>query len=95
MPTGFVDSHNKLLCLGIQVLLSKGAKIGVKDGRGRTPLHVATEHGAPASALSLLAQNSSDANAVDDDSMTPLHLLVSVKTAAAVDSTVHPQHFLV
>jgi ankyrin repeat protein len=60
---------------GIQILLSKGAKIGVKDARGRIPLHVATEHCAPASALSLLAQNSSHANALDDNSMTPLHLL--------------------
>lgn len=69
--------YSPLLFSGIQVLLAKGAEIGVKDGRGRTPLHIATMYRAPVEALSqLLSQNSSHVNALDDDSHTPLHLLV-------------------
>ena len=63
--------------LAIGILLDYGADVDARDGRGWTALHVAVaEEEVTKEELRLLARKSKNIDAVNDDGLTPLQLLV-------------------
>uniref|UniRef100_A0A8C8SU28 Ankyrin repeat protein n=1 Tax=Pelusios castaneus TaxID=367368 RepID=A0A8C8SU28_9SAUR len=59
----------------IEYLINKGAKLEVKDKKGRTPLHRAAEKGQD-DAVKVLLQAGAYIYGLDKDAKTPLHLAV-------------------
>ncbi|XP_060089312.1 CARD- and ANK-domain containing inflammasome adapter protein-like [Heteronotia binoei] len=57
----------------IDYLINKGAKLGVKDKKGRTPLHRAAEKGHN-NAVKMLLQAGANIYSLDQEGKTPLHL---------------------
>lgn len=57
----------------IDYLISKGAKLDVKDKKGRTPLHRAAEKGH-VNAVKVLLQAGANMYSLDQEGKTPLHL---------------------
>ncbi|XP_068263242.1 CARD- and ANK-domain containing inflammasome adapter protein-like [Nyctibius grandis] len=57
----------------MEYLISKGAKIDVKDEKGRTPLHRAAEKGH-GEAVKVLLQRGASMYSLDTEGKTPLHL---------------------
>uniref|UniRef100_A0A663M2J3 Uncharacterized protein n=1 Tax=Athene cunicularia TaxID=194338 RepID=A0A663M2J3_ATHCN len=57
----------------MEYLISKGAKIDVKDRKGRTPLHRAAEKGH-GDAVKVLLQRGAYMYSLDTEGKTPLHL---------------------
>ncbi|XP_070602110.1 CARD- and ANK-domain containing inflammasome adapter protein-like [Erythrolamprus reginae] len=57
----------------IDYLISKGARLEVKDNKGRTPLHRAAEKGHD-QAVSRLLQAGANMYSLDQEGKTPLHL---------------------
>lgn len=55
----------------IGLLIKNGAKVNIKDGSGRTPLHYAAYHGDN-DICHLLLDNGADINAICNDGRTPL-----------------------
>jgi ankyrin repeat protein len=69
---------------GINLLISKGAEVNLKDRRGQTAIHVAVEQNVPKQILSVLAERAADINAINNDNKTPLHLLLE-RSQSALD----------
>ncbi|KAJ7396719.1 hypothetical protein BTVI_142415 [Pitangus sulphuratus] len=57
----------------VEYLISKGAKTGVKDRKGRTALHRAAERGH-GDAVKVLLQGGASMHSLDTEGKTPLHL---------------------
>uniref|UniRef100_A0A672TZ81 Uncharacterized protein n=1 Tax=Strigops habroptila TaxID=2489341 RepID=A0A672TZ81_STRHB len=57
----------------MEYLISKGAKVDVKDKNGRTPLHRAAEKGHDRTMVEMLLNAKADPNAQDKEKKTPLH----------------------
>uniref|UniRef100_A0ACB8F4M9 Uncharacterized protein n=1 Tax=Sphaerodactylus townsendi TaxID=933632 RepID=A0ACB8F4M9_9SAUR len=57
----------------IDYLISKGAKLDVKDKKGRIPLHIAAEKGHN-DAVKILLQAGANMYSLDQEGKTPLHL---------------------
>ncbi|XP_032238212.2 transient receptor potential cation channel subfamily A member 1 [Nematostella vectensis] len=58
----------------IKLLLAHGAHLGPRDVFGRTPLHMAAEHGNESCFSTLINDAPADINVADDSGSTPLHL---------------------
>lgn len=68
------DARSMVACLGI----------GAKDALGRTPLHLAAEHGADPAVIAVLLEHGARTGATDDYGDTPLHLAVEHDANPAV-----------
>lgn len=83
----------------VQALLLGGANVDARAKDGRTPLHLACEHGQMEAAAALIGLGGADLTVRDSSGATPLHVAVDknhlmlAKTlmdrGAAVDSTTH------
>jgi len=51
-------------------------KVPCYDGREKTPLHVAVEHGHVETAIALIGDHGADVNDKDSEGETPLHCTV-------------------
>lgn len=60
-------------------LLEAGARLDCKDYRGRTPLHISSNHNR-ISVSKIFLDNGADPNATDNEARTPLHLSVGQST---------------
>ena len=69
----------------VPLLLIAGAAPDARARDGKTPLHYAAEHNAPASAFENLVQAGADPDARDRDGATPLHRAAAFgKSSAAL-----------
>ena len=68
----------------MQLLISKGARIDVRNKLGQTPLHQAAGHGQQEAAICLL-DHGADINADDNAGVTPLMYAVQEKHLTLVD----------
>ncbi|MDF2435501.1 MAG: receptor-interacting serine/threonine-protein kinase 4, partial [Mucilaginibacter sp.] len=59
----------------ISGLLRKGLNADARTNNGRSPLHIASQHGRSENLIALL-EHGADLNATDQESLTPLHLAV-------------------
>jgi ankyrin repeat protein len=62
-----------------QVLLEHGASVHVRNKKGQTPLHLASQNGL-SGIVALLLKFGADVDAQDDDNMTPLHFAVHLSS---------------
>jgi hypothetical protein len=58
----------------VQLLISYGADVNLKDGEGETSLHLAASYGCPLEIIELLLEKGADINAQNAESKTPLQL---------------------
>ncbi|XP_011852044.1 PREDICTED: ankyrin repeat domain-containing protein 61 [Mandrillus leucophaeus] len=68
--------NNAITCL--RILCAHGAQVNAQgESNKRSPLHVAIAYGCYP-VLSILAQNGADVNAINEASMTPLHMAANM-----------------
>ncbi len=68
----------------VHALINAGARLGDKDGNGKTPLHLAVENGHAESAR-LLVDAGANLNSKDGNGCAPLHLAAQGKLIDVLD----------
>ncbi|TKC38994.1 hypothetical protein EI555_003285, partial [Monodon monoceros] len=79
--------HNTVLCL--RILCEHGAQVNarVDSNNGHSRLHLAITYGTYP-VLSILAQNSAQVNAINESSMTPLHMAEDILNKEMVETLI-------
>ena len=72
---GYMDDYNDARRMTAQVLLDHGAKVHTRNKNGQTPLHLTSLH-LSSSIMALLLKFGADVDAMDNDNLTPLQLLM-------------------